>query len=61
VHEGVFDMFRRAKLTLNAVDPQLVASAAEGRSLVGTVRLTDDRGGPRCARVDAPDLVWRVD
>lgn len=61
VHEDNFDMFRRAKLMLRDVDPQLVASAAEGRSLVGTVRLTDARGGPRCARVDGPDLVWRVD
>ena len=61
VHDGSFDMFRRAKLMLHAVDPQLVASAAAGRSLVGTVRLTDDLGGPRCARVDEPDLVWRVD
>jgi hypothetical protein len=60
VHDGIFDMFRRAKLMLSAVDPQLLASAAEGRSLVGTVRLTDARGGPRCARVDEPDLVWRV-
>jgi hypothetical protein len=54
-------MFRRAKLVLNAVDPQFVAPATAGRSLVGTVRLTDARGGPRCARVDAPHLVWRVD
>jgi len=54
-------MFRRAKLMLRDVDPQLVARAVEGRSLVGTVRLTDARGGPRCARVDGPDLVWRVD
>jgi hypothetical protein len=61
LHGDDFDMFRRAKLMLSAVDPQLVASAADGRSLVGTVRLTDDRGGPRCARVDGPDLVWRVD
>jgi hypothetical protein len=61
VHDGMFDMFRRAKLMLQAVDPLLVESAADGRSLVGRVRLTDDRGGPRCARVDGPDLVWRVD
>ena len=61
VHGGGFDMFRRAKLMLGAVDPQLLARAVQGRSLVGRVRLTDDRGGPRCARVECPDLVWRVD
>jgi hypothetical protein len=61
VHDGTFDMFRRAKLMLSAVNPRLIASVAAGGSLVGTVRLTDDRGGPRCARVDEPDLVWRVD
>lgn len=62
VEDGVFEMFRRAKLVLNAIDPQLVAAAASpGRSLVGTVRLTDERGGPRCARVDPPDLLWSVD
>ena len=43
LHDGTFDMFRRAKLMLNAVDPQLLAGAAEGRSLVATVRLTDAR------------------
>lgn len=61
VHDGTFDMFRRAKLMLGAVDPHLVETAADGRSLVGTVRLTDACGGPRCARIGAPDLVWRVD
>lgn len=61
VHHGTFDMFRRAKLILSAIDPRLIARAAEGRSLIGTVRLSDDRGGPRSARVDEPDLIWRVD
>ena len=61
VHDGVFDMFGRAKLMLSAVDPQVITKAASGRTLVGTIRLTDERGGPRCARVDAPDLTWRVD
>ena len=61
VDDGGFAMFRRAKLMLNAIDPHVVAAAAHGRALVGTVRLTDASGGPRCARVDDPDLVWRVD
>jgi hypothetical protein len=55
-------MFRRAKLILNRIDPELVGEAErQGRPLVGTVRLTDSRGGPRCARVDPPDLEWSVE
>ncbi len=61
VDHGAFEMFRRAKLLLNTIDPELVSAAAwGGRSLVGKVRLTDERGGPRCARVLAPDLRWAV-
>jgi Family of unknown function (DUF5990) len=58
---GRFKMFRRAKLMLDRIDPTLVATAHhEERPLVGTIRLTDQRGGPRCARVDAPDLTWTI-
>ena len=58
---GRFEMFRRAKLMLDRIDPTLVATAQrQERSLVGTVRLTDHRGGPRCARVDPPDLTWTI-
>jgi hypothetical protein len=56
---GRFEMFRRAKLMLDRVDPGLVAEAERhARPLLGRIRLTDDRGGPRCARVDPPDLTW---
>jgi hypothetical protein len=60
---GRFAMFRRAKLVLDAVDPSLVAAAADpdGAALVATVDLTDGRGGPRCARVDPPALRWTVE
>jgi uncharacterized protein DUF5990 len=58
---GHFHMFRRAKLMLNRIDPDLVVAAqSQLRPLVGTVRLTDQYGGPRCARVDPPDLVWAL-
>ncbi|MFI5046764.1 MAG: DUF5990 family protein [Acidimicrobiia bacterium] len=61
VHDGNFAMFRRAKLMLNRVDPELVTAAErEQRRLVGAIRLTDARGGPRCARVDPPDLKWTL-
>jgi hypothetical protein len=54
-------MFRRAKLMLDRVDPVLVASAeAEDRALVATVSLTDEKGGPQCARVDPPAIVWSL-
>jgi hypothetical protein len=60
--EGTFEMFRRAKLMLGRVDPDLVRAAADGdRTLVATVDLTSGDGGPRCARVDPPALTWAVD
>jgi hypothetical protein len=56
-----FEMFRRAKLMLDRVDDGLVAEAERtGRSLVAEVRLTDERGGPLCARVDPPAVRWSV-
>ena len=59
--DGSFVMFRRAKLMLGAVDPDLVKSAERsGAVLVATIDLTDATGGPRCARVDEPALVWRA-
>jgi hypothetical protein len=60
--DGTFEMFRRAKLMLGRVDPDLVRAAADGdRTLVATVDLTSGDGGPRCARVDPPALTWAVD
>ncbi len=53
-------MFRRAKLMLDDVDPGLVAAAAQG-TLVASVSLTDEKGGPRCARIHPPALRWSVD
>ena len=53
--DGSFDMFRRAKLMLNRIDPTLVRSA---QRLTATVDLTDSCGEPRCARVDPPALKW---
>lgn len=59
--EGHFEMFRRAKLMLNRIDPELVRRAVnDERALVGTIRLADACGAPRCARVDPPDLTWSL-
>jgi Family of unknown function (DUF5990) len=58
---GAFDMFRRAKLMLNRVDPDLMSAAIERGHLIAEVQLTDERGRPRCARVDPPAITWNVD
>ena len=56
-----FQMFRRAKLMLNRIDRELVTAAEQlQRPLVGIVRLRDAHGAPRCARVDPPDLEWKL-
>ena len=55
-----FEMFRRAKLMLDRVERALMESAMKAVYLDGGVDLTDDRGGPRCARVDPPAVVWSV-
>ena len=47
-------MFRRAKLML---DPAL---ADDETTLVATLSLTDECGGPRCARVVPPTIEWTV-
>ena len=58
---GRFHMFRRAKLMLNRIDRELVTAAEQQeRPLVGVVRLRDAHGAPRCARVDPPDLEWKL-
>jgi hypothetical protein len=57
-----FAMFRRAKLMLNRIEPAVIDAANQsGATLVGTIDLTDGRGGPRCARVDPPALTWSVE
>lgn len=53
-----FEMFRRAKLMLNRIDQDVVKAAIATGHLVATVHLTDERGGPRCARVDPPAIRW---
>jgi hypothetical protein len=59
--DASFSMFRRAKLVLDRIDPDVVRAAVrDGRGLVAIVDLTDGRGGPRCARVDPPALEWEL-
>jgi len=58
---GTFEMFRRAKLMLGAVDADLVRAAAHpGGRLIGRLRLTGADGGPRCAAVRPPAIEWAL-
>jgi hypothetical protein len=52
--DGSFAMFRRAKLMLADLGPL----AAAGH-VIAQVDLTDDCGGPRCARLKPPALTLR--
>jgi hypothetical protein len=51
---GSFAMFRRAKLMLADLAP-FIEDAVDTR-VIARVDLTDDRGGPRCARLKPPAL-----
>ena len=57
--DGEFEMFRRAKLMLDRVDPQVMESATRTGTLA-VVDLTGGDGGPRCARADPPAITWSV-
>ncbi len=56
--DGEFEMFRRAKLMLDRVAPDLIESATTTGCLAASVDLTGNDGGPRCARVDPPAVAW---
>ena len=55
---GTFTMFRRAKLRLDAVSPEVLRSAQEQGCLVARVILTDPKGNPTCASVGPPFIEW---
>ncbi len=60
--DGGFAMFRRAKLLFGDIPGDLLRAAFAGDGvLVGRLGLTDDQGGPRCARVRPPDIVWTLE
>ncbi|MCX5064687.1 DUF5990 family protein [Micromonospora lupini] len=62
VTEEGFAMFRRAKLMFTDIPTALLRSAHDGGGLlVGRLGLTDATGGPLCARVKPPDVVWVVE
>ena len=56
-----FDMFGRAKLLFGDIPTAMLRTAYEGGGeLVARLGLTDEHGGPRCARVRPPDVEWRI-
>jgi len=55
---GVETMFRRAKLFLDAVPPNVLRSSIDGGVLVGRLGLTDRKGHPLCAAVRPPLIEW---
>jgi Family of unknown function (DUF5990) len=58
---GVFEMFRRAKLHLSALAERDVARAVEtGSGIDAVLDLTDEQGGPLCAAVRPPRVQWRL-
>ena len=55
-----FAMFRRAKLMIGDIEPELLAAAARDDGLlIASLPLTDEHGCPRCARVKPPVIRWR--
>lgn len=60
VHDGSFEMFRRLKLWLRGLDPDLLKRAADGRRLEAHLELTDGCGGPRCGGLQPESVGWRV-
>jgi len=56
---GAFDMFRRAKLMLSAIDGDVIKAAERpGYRLEAAVSLTGGDGGPRCAALRPPAISW---
>jgi hypothetical protein len=56
--KGTFNMFRRAKLWLDAVDAHTLDAARISQRLVARLGLTDAKGQPLCASVRPPLVQW---
>jgi len=53
-----FTLFRRAKLWLDTVPPEVLDDARDQGLLVGRLGLTDRKGNPLCAAVRPPAIEW---
>ncbi|MFD8080327.1 DUF5990 family protein [Kitasatospora sp. NPDC059722] len=51
-------MFRRAKIFLDAIPPEVVEAAVRSGLLVARLGLTDAKGHPLCAAVRPPLVTW---
>ena len=51
-------MFRRAKLMLDGVPPDVLRRAVETGTLNGRIGLTDEKGNPSCAAMRPPLIEW---
>jgi len=61
VDGAAFAMFRRAKLLFGDVPTALLRQAHDGAGLLtAELGLTDGFGGPLCARVRPPAIVWSL-
>lgn len=65
--DGSPEMFRRAKLQLapvadllSPIGPGPTAAAAEDAIVIGSLGLTDAKGGPVCASVRPPAITWHL-
>ncbi|MDQ3469763.1 MAG: DUF5990 family protein [Actinomycetota bacterium] len=59
--DGSFAMFRRAKLMIADIEPDLLTATAAGDgNLVATIGLTDACRAPLCARVRPPAVRWHA-
>ncbi len=57
---GDMEMFRRAKLMLDAAPADTLRAAADSGVLIGRLGLTDAKGQPLCAAVRPPAIEWSV-
>jgi hypothetical protein len=55
---GQASLFRRAKLWLDGVPPEVLDEAARTGLLVGRLGLTDAKGNPACAAIRPPTIEW---
>ncbi|MFI5532888.1 DUF5990 family protein [Kitasatospora sp. NPDC051853] len=58
---GGRELFRRAKLMLDGVPPEVLRAALATGRLTGRLGLTDRLGQPLCAAVRPPRVVWTGD
>ncbi|WP_328900083.1 DUF5990 family protein [Streptomyces sp. NBC_00441] len=56
--DGLFTMFRRAKLMFADVDPAVLAAAVRSGHLTARLPLSDAEARPLCARIRPPVVEW---